>query len=111
MKFGPVPLAEAVGKVLGHNIAGADGRRVLRKGRALTAEDTRALRALGRQSVYVAELEPGDLDENTAARRIMQAAAGTGLKLPGAASGRANALAAVLGILRVDAERLARLNT
>ncbi len=111
MKFGPVPLAQAAGKILGHNIAGADGRRLLRKGRPLTPDDVAALSALGRQSVYVAELEPGDVNENDAARRVARALAGEGLRLPGAASGRANALAARLGILRVDAERLARLNT
>jgi molybdenum cofactor cytidylyltransferase len=110
MKFGPVPLAEAAGKILGHNIAGADGKRLLRKGKALTDEDVAALRALGRESVYVAALAPDDVDENTAARRVARALAGPGLRLPGAASGRANALAAALGILRVDAERLHRLN-
>lgn len=28
MKFGPIPTTLAVGKILGHNIAGADGRRL-----------------------------------------------------------------------------------
>jgi molybdenum cofactor cytidylyltransferase len=111
MKFGPVPLAEAAGKILGHNIAGADGHRLLRKGRPLTTKDLAALAGIGRQSVYVAELEPGDVDENSAARRVAHALAGPGLRLPGAASGRANALASVLGILRVDAARLDRLNS
>ena len=110
MKFGPVPLAEAAGKILAHNIAGADGRRLLRKGKPLTPADLAALAGVGRQSVYVAELEPGDVDENNAARRVARAIAGPGLRLPGAASGRANALAAGLGILRVDAARLTRLN-
>ena len=110
MKFGPVPLAEAAGKILGHNIAGADGRRLLRKGKPLTPADLAALAGVGRQSVYVAELEPGDVDENNAARRVARAIAGPGLRLPGAGSGRANALAAGLGILRVDAARLTRLN-
>jgi molybdenum cofactor cytidylyltransferase len=110
MKFGPVPLAEAAGKILGHNIAGPDGKRLLRKGRALSPADVEALRALGRQSVYVAELAPDDVDENTAARRVARAIAGPGLRLPGAASGRANALALSLGVLRVDAARLAALN-
>jgi molybdenum cofactor cytidylyltransferase len=99
-----------VGQVLGHNIAGADGRRVLRKGKPLTEADVAALAALGRQSVYVARLEPGDVDENNAARRVLRAIAGPGLKLPGAASGRANALAGTLGVLRVDAARLQQLN-
>jgi molybdenum cofactor cytidylyltransferase len=110
VKFGPVPLADAAGKILGHNIAGADGHRLLRKGKPLTPADLAALAGIGRQSVYVAELEPGDVDENNAARRVARAIAGPGLRLPGAASGRANALAATLGILRVDAARLDALN-
>ncbi|MCC7361997.1 MAG: hypothetical protein IT317_21110 [Anaerolineales bacterium] len=110
MKFGPVPLAAAVGHVLGHNIANADGRRVLRKGKPLTEGDVATLAALGRASVYVAMLEPGDVNENDAARRVARALAGPGLKLPGAASGRANALAAALGVLRVDTARLQALN-
>jgi molybdenum cofactor cytidylyltransferase len=110
MKFAPLPLDLALGKILGHNIAGADGQRRLRKGRPLSAADLALLRELGRQSVYVAELEPTDVDENQSARRILRALAGPGLRLPGAASGRANALAALLGILRVDGARLQRIN-
>jgi molybdenum cofactor cytidylyltransferase len=65
-----VPVEQAEGKILGHNIAGADGRRALRKGRPLTATDVALLRQLGRQMVYVAELEAGDVDENAAALRV-----------------------------------------
>ncbi len=110
MKFGPVPLDHAAGKILGHNIAGPDGHRLLRKGRPLTAEDIAALQAIGRTSVYVAELAPDDVDEDTAARRVAKAVGGGGLRLPGAASGRANLLSTALGVLRVDAERLERVN-
>ena len=66
MKFGPVPLDEAEGKILGHNVAGPDGKRILRKGRALGPRDIEALRGLGRRTVYVAELDPGDIEENAA---------------------------------------------
>jgi molybdenum cofactor cytidylyltransferase len=110
LKFGPVPLDHAAGKLLGHNIAGPDGHRLLRKGRPLTGEDIAALRAIGRTSVYVAELAPDDVDEDAAARRVAKAVGGGGLRLPGAASGRANLLSTALGVLRVDAERLARIN-
>ena len=109
MKFGPVPLDEAESKILGHNVAGPDGKRLLRKGKALDAADIEALRALGRRTVYVAELEPGDVDENRAAERIGNAALGSGLRLSGAATGRINAIATVLGLLRVDG-RLTALN-
>jgi len=110
MKFGPVPLDQAEGHVLGHNIAGLDGRRLLRKGRPLTRENVEALRALGRTSVYVAQIEPGDVGEDDAARRVATAVIGSGFRLSGPASGRVNVLAIAQGILRIDAQRLNRLN-
>ncbi|HKZ86555.1 MAG TPA: hypothetical protein VJ793_23235, partial [Anaerolineae bacterium] len=110
MKFGPIPLEQAKGKILGHNVAGPDGRRLLRKGKPLKQADLAALRAIGRTSVYIAEFEADDVDEDTAARRVAQAAMGSGLRLSGSASGRVNFLALHLGVLRVDAGRLARIN-
>ncbi len=110
MKFEAVPVSDAKGKILGHNIAGPNGQRLLHKGRPLTDADLQNLRALGRQSVYVAEMEPEDVDENTAARRVAQAVCGSGLHLTGMASGRSNLLSDQLGLLRVDVERLARIN-
>jgi len=111
VKFGPVPLERAEGRILGHNVAGPDGRRALRKGKPLSAADVAALRALGHAVVYVAELEPGDVDEDRAARRVAEAASGAGLRLSGSASGRVNLLSTVLGVLRVEGDRLARLNS
>jgi molybdenum cofactor cytidylyltransferase len=110
MKFEPVPLSEAKGKILGHNIAAANGQRLLRKGKPLSDEDLEHLRVLGRTSVYVAQMEENDVDENTAARRVAEAVRGTGLHIPGVSSGRANLLANEAGLLRVDVERLAQLN-
>jgi molybdopterin biosynthesis enzyme len=110
MKFGPVPLEDALGKIVGHNIAGPDGRRLIRKGKILTPEQLEALRAAGRHSVYVAELEPGDLDENAAALRTAEVVTGSGLRFSGPALGRVNLQATVPGVLRVDAPRLARIN-
>ena len=110
MKFGPVPLDQAEGKILGHNVAGPDGKRLIRKGRALGREDLERLRGLGRRAVYVAELEPGDVEENAAARRIAEAALGAGLRLSGASTGRVNLIATVLGIFRFSGDRLRSVN-
>ena len=110
MKFGPVPLERAEGKILGHNVAGTDGRRLLRKGKALTAEQVAVLREMGRTVVYVAELEPGDVSEDQAARRVAEAAHGEGLRLLGSATGRVNVLATAQGLFRVNIDRLVRLN-
>ncbi len=115
MKFGPLPLEQTEGKILGHNIAGPDGKRAFRKGKPITADDIAGLRALGRAVVYVAEFEPGDADEDSAARRVAQTVMGSGLHPSGPASGRVNLSAelspsAVVGILRVDAEKLSHIN-
>jgi molybdenum cofactor cytidylyltransferase len=110
MKFGPVPLQAAVGKILGHNLAGSDGKRMLRKGAALTQADVEKIQALGRDMVYVAELEPGDLDEDQAAQRIAAALIGPHMRSSGRSTGRVNLIAAQSGILRIDHVRLAKIN-
>jgi molybdenum cofactor cytidylyltransferase len=110
VKFGPVRFEAALGKILGHNVAGADGRRRLRKGRALTAEDLEVLRGLGRTVVYVAEPGPEDVVENEAARRVAAAAAGPGVEARAPAVGRVNLHAQRRGVLRVHGERLSALN-
>ncbi len=110
MKFGPVPLDRAEGKILGHNVAGPNGKRLLRKGKALGREDVESLRGLGRRTVYVAELEPGDVDENLAAQRIARAALGPGLRLSGPSTGRVNLVSTVLGVFRFASARLNALN-
>ncbi len=110
MKFGPVPVEEAEGKILGHNITRPDGRRLFRKGRPLSAADVSELQSLGRAVIYVAELETGDSTEDEAARRIARSVSGPGLRLKGATAGRVNILGETLGVLRVDIPRLISLN-
>lgn len=110
MKFKPVPLEQAEGKILGHHIAAPDGKRAFNKGKPLSQEDIEGLHQLGRTSVYVAEMEPGDVDEDTAAHRIASAIQGSGLRLTKAHLGRVNLKAIELGLLVVDTERLYQLN-
>ena len=110
MKFEATPLTEAHDAILGHNVYDDDGRRVLRKGRALGANELEVLAGLGRDRVFAARLEPGDVDENEAARRVSEAVAGAGLDLRGPTTGRVNLHARTLGVLRVDAAAIDRLN-
>ncbi len=111
MKFEPVALDQAEGKILGHNITGEGGRRVLRKGRALSAGDVETLRSLGCMTVYVARLEPGDLEEDVASGRIAAALAGASFRLSRARTGRVNLYVDEPCVLRLDLERLIALNT
>ncbi len=110
MKFEATPLSEARGAILGHNAYNDEGRRVLRKGRALGEEELALLAAMGRTRIYAARLEPGDVDENEAAWRVSKAVAGPGLLLRGPTTGRVNLHAETLGLVRVNVRALERIN-
>lgn len=110
MKFRRVPLSVAEDHILGHNVS-CEGRRVLKKGRRLGAAELAELRNVGLDSVYVAELEPDDVGEEEAARRIGAALAQrSGLELQLAHGGRASLLAPALGVLSLRPELLLELN-
>jgi molybdenum cofactor cytidylyltransferase len=110
MKFGPVPLAQAEGKILGHNISNHDGKRVLRKGVQISEDDVDLLAEIGRSTVYVAEPMPGDVGENLAAERVTRAVCGDNALTTKPNVGRVNLLAGGLSVLRVDASRLTLIN-
>ncbi|NJK80230.1 MAG: molybdopterin-binding protein [Chloroflexaceae bacterium] len=110
MKFGPVPIEEALGKVLAHKLFDADGRKLLNKGHRLIADDLDLLRRLDMHMVIVADLAPTDLDENAAARRVGHALVGEGLQVRAPGVGRANLHATVAGPLRINVPVLNRLN-
>src|SRR5260370_34830882 len=100
MKFGEVPVAEAVGAVLAHPLK--VGAHSLRKGRMLSAEDVAALAAAGRHSVIVARLEPGDVDENTAAATVALSLAGAHVSIAPPVPGPGNLFAGWSGPWTVD---------
>jgi len=101
MRFGPVPLAEAEGALLAHSQRTNGG--VVRKGTRLTAEHLAALSAAGIAEVIVARLDPGDVHEDEAARRLADAVAGSGVRVDRADTGRANLFADTPGVLTVSA--------
>jgi hypothetical protein len=110
MRLENIPLDQAIGAILVHNIVGADGHKAFAKGRALSAEDIGKLRALGRQTVYAAILEPGDVREDDAAARLARAVAGDGIELSKPSGGRVNFYATQRGFLRVNRDALRRIN-
>ncbi|UEM06398.1 molybdopterin-binding/glycosyltransferase family 2 protein [Skermanella rosea] len=108
MRFGQVSPAGAVGAILVHSVR-ADGI-AFKKGRLLTAEDAAALERAGIGLVTTARLEDGDVGEDAAASRIARAAAGPGLDVAAAFTGRVNLFATAPGVCVVDVDRLNRLN-
>ena len=108
MKFGPVPVASAIGATLVHSQT-LGGQRY-RKGRVLTAADVAAMAAAGVGEVTVAQLEAGDIDENDAARRLGEIAAGDNIRIGIANTGRVNLFAAADGLVDFDPGRIDAVN-
>jgi len=108
MKFGPAIPADCEGAILAHAVYLPDGR--LRKGTHLSAADIARLETAGVQSITVAFLESGDIDEDNAADRLAAALAPAGLRLSSASTGRVNIYAVGRGLVRFDRDRLKRLN-
>ena len=108
MKFGPVPLDQALGAVLAHSVV-CGGKR-LRKGQIISADDVAALQAEGLTEVIVARLDETDMDEDSAAALVAQALAGEGVSAGPAGTGRVNLTATGAGIAQIDADAIAACN-
>lgn len=109
MRFGPVPLDQAVGAVLAHSVGTESSR--LRKGAVLTAADIDTLRCAGLTEVIVASLDPTDLDEDTAAERLATSVATDAVLLTDAFTGRVNLLAPGPGVALIDGAAIQALNS
>ncbi len=82
----------------------------LKKGRVLARADLAALEAAGWSELDVLELEPSDVHEEAAGRRLAAAAAGEGV-LPGEMEGGSFPLVARRqGLVALDADRLTQIN-
>ncbi|MFH7319324.1 molybdopterin-binding protein [Desulfurivibrio sp. D14AmB] len=110
-----VPVAEAVGMVLPHDIteirAGEFKGRAFKKGHVIRPEDIDHLRRLGKEHIFVLELSENDIHENEAAQLLAAALAGPGVAAEGEpVEGKIALLAAHPGVLRVEREALYRFN-
>jgi len=101
--------AEVIGRLLAHDIA-IGGRTRLRKGHMIAADDLETLRASASGKLHLLAIEPGDLPEEEAARRLATAVAGAGITITGPTEGRFNLVAATRGLLRFDTAALQALN-
>jgi molybdenum cofactor cytidylyltransferase len=108
MRFGAVPVDEALGAILAHGVRLEGG--TLKKGRVLSADDITQLQAAALREVTVARLEADDVPEDEAARRVAWAIAGQGTRAQEAFTGRANVHATGHGMMIVDRERVKAIN-
>lgn len=109
MKFGPVPVAQAIGAVAAHTVRAGDV--IVRKGVVITASDAARLSCAGLTHVVCARLEPGDIAENEAAEKLARSLLGPEVRMEAPFTGRANIFAAASGVLLLDTAAINRFNT
>ena len=100
-----------IGGVLCRDLLGADGRPLLRKGHRLGAEDAASLAATTDRELHLLWLDRRDVDENTAAVRLAGAVCGPGVEAAPPVESQVRISAACAGLVRVDASRLAAINS
>ena len=108
MKFGPVPVADALGATAVHSIR--QGEFVLKKGTLIGPAQVATLTAAGIKEITVARLDSGDVSEDQAAAEIAAAIKGEGARTDRAFTGRCNLFAERAGILVIDKETIDALN-
>jgi molybdenum cofactor cytidylyltransferase len=108
MNFGRLALTQAEGAILAHTTRLPDG--MLPKGAILTRQVLARLSAAGHTHITAALLEPDDVPENEAARRLADALAAPGLLPTRPGTGRANISAAQAGLFRASAAGIDAIN-
>ncbi len=108
MKFGSIPVAEAEGAIAAHTVRSADV--TIKKGTRLTAQDVSRLVGAGVSEIVAAQLSPADVHEDEAAARLAAVAAGEGVRVDRAFTGRCNLFAEHAGVLVADADAVDRFN-
>lgn len=122
--FRTVPVAEAVGMVLAHDITeirpGATSAkggsapfkgRAFKKGHVVRREDICRLQRLGKESLFILDISPEEMHEDDAARAMAEALAGEGAEPAGEPrEGKINIAASRDGLLKVDREALCAFN-
>ena len=101
-----VKVEDAIGMILPHDLTqilpGEFKGRLFRKGHQVTEADIPALLSIGKEHIYVMELQPGYLHEDEAALRMAKAIAGDNLKLTEPHEGKVNVKSEIHGLVKID---------
>ncbi len=113
--FKTIPVKEAVGTVLAHDITeirqGEFKGRAFKKGHVVREEDIEHLLRLGKERLYVLEIGPDDMHEDEAAYVLARALMGEGVMISGEPKeGRINIIAQRDGLLKVNKDALLQFN-
>jgi molybdenum cofactor synthesis domain-containing protein len=112
-----IPVEEAMGKVLVHDVTRVDPDKgvkgpAFKKGHIITQEDIEKLKDLGKEYVYVLDLEPCEIHEDEAAVILAEAIMGENTyrdETP--TEGKISIYSSVFGLVKIDVKRLIAFNS
>ena len=108
MIFGEVCIDKALGCILAHSVRLPDGR--LNKGLRIGVAEIAQLRDANLTTVVAARLEPGDVHEDEAAKRVAEFIRGDHVDTADPFTGRVNFSTAVDGVFVADFRKIAKAN-
>lgn len=114
METEEIPIDRSVGLTLAYDLTGitpgeAKGA-VLRRGHVITDGDLEVLREIGKSYIKILRLAPDEIHEDDAALELARTLAGPGIEVVMPGEAWADLVASNKGLLKVDADRLLRLN-
>ncbi len=115
MDLRSIPVEEALGHVLAHDLTKIDAEKGIkgarfRRGHILQPEDLPVLREMGRRNLSIIHLDPDEVHEDEAALSLAKALAGEGFEISGPEEGRCRLVSTGRGIVRFDPEAVRRIN-
>lgn len=107
MKIKIVPIEDAIGLQIAHDLTQIDARKGIKgarfkKGHVVKEEDLPVLRSMGRLSLPIIELDSDELHEDDAALELAGALKGENLEVEGPEEGRCRLISRVKGVVRFD---------
>lgn len=115
MRLRKLTLEKAIGQPLAHDltriIPGKLKETAFKRGQVITENDLEILRDMGRNSLYVMQLNGHEVHENDAAEELTRLVAGPGLTTTPASEGKVNLLAEATGLFKVNVRPTGRFNS
>lgn len=109
-----IKTSDAEGHVLCHDLTqiihGVKQEQLFKKGKIITKKDIPVLLSMGKEHLYVWEKQPGMLHENEAALILANACRSEFVIMTEPKEGKIEIIAAIDGLLKIDVERLNRVN-
>jgi len=114
MKVCYLETEKSIGKIICHDITKIEKDSfkgpLFKKGHIIREKDVEALLNLGKNHIYLLEIEQGEIHEDEAGLRIARALQGPGLEIKGPSEGRLDLTASYRGLLKINTTQLNKIN-